>query len=262
VTIRFLVLAVLAPIPICAQVSITGRLIDPSETPVGGVAVVLRQGENQLSTLTSETGQFRFDRVRVGEYELLTTVPGFDPVRRQIRVGQQPSRGLVIRLKLAVLKEEVEVAEQDRQVSVAPGQNADTISVERTMLDNLPMLDNNYLNALARFLNPGTPGDAGTSIIVDGMESRNVGVTASAIQEIRINNNPYTVEYLFRPLLKPLPHPELGAQPTRRYPRPSGPGLRETGAARRSASRRSAVDRQCDARWCHQHLAARFEHVP
>jgi hypothetical protein len=27
------------------------------------------------------------------------------------------------------------------------------------------------------------------------MESRNVGVTASAIQEIRINNNPYTVEY-------------------------------------------------------------------
>jgi hypothetical protein len=148
VTIRFLLLAVLAPIPICAQVSITGRLIDPSDTPVGGVAVVLRQGENQLSTLTSETGQFRFDRVRVGEYELLTTVPGFDPVRRQIRVGQQPPRGLVIRLKLAVLKEEFNVAEQDRQVSV-----------ERTMLDNLPILDNNYLNALARFLNPGTPGD-------------------------------------------------------------------------------------------------------
>ena len=52
------------------------------------------------------------------------------------------------------------------------------------MLDNLPILDNNYLSALARFLNPGTPGDAGTSLIVDGMESRNVGMTAvnSAIE--------------------------------------------------------------------------------
>lgn len=67
--------------------------------------------------------------------------------------------------------------------------------VAGTMLDNLPVLDNNYLNALARFLNPGTPGDAGTSLIVDGMEARNIGVTASAVQEIRINNNPYTVEY-------------------------------------------------------------------
>jgi hypothetical protein len=75
------------------------------------------------------------------------------------------------------------------------GENADAVSVERTMLDNLPMLDNNYVDALVRFLAPGTPGDAGASLIVDGIESRNVEVTPSAIQEIRINNNPYTVEY-------------------------------------------------------------------
>jgi hypothetical protein len=195
VTIRIVALAILASVTLCAQVQIMGRLLDPSDTPVGGVGVALRQGERELSTTTSETGQFRFDGVRVGEYDLLTTVPGFDPVRHQVRVGRQPAPELVIRLKLAVLKEVLDVAEQDRQVSASPGQNADAISVERTMLDNLPILDNNYLNALARFLSPGTPGDAGTSVIVDGMESRNVGVTASAIQEIRINNNPYTVEY-------------------------------------------------------------------
>lgn len=193
--IRILALTILAPGTIFAQAPVVGRLLDPSDTPVGGVTVTLRQGVVRLSTLTAETGQFRFDGVRPGDYELLTTVTGFDPVRRQLRVGKQPARELVIRLKLAILKEELNVAEQTRQVTVAPGQNADLISVERTMLDNLPILDNNYLNALTRFLNPGTPGDAGTSVIVDGMESRNVGVTASAIQEIRINNNPYTVEY-------------------------------------------------------------------
>lgn len=194
-TIRALALGFAIAFSASAQVPVAGRLLDPSDTAVSGVTVVLRQGENQVSTATSETGQFRFDGVRSGEYELLATLPGFDPVRRQIRVGRQPARELVIRLKLAVLKEELNVAEQDRQVSAAPGQNAGTISVERTMLDNLPTLDNDYLSALARFLNPGTPGDAGTSVIVDGMEARNAGVTASAIQEIRINNNPYTVEY-------------------------------------------------------------------
>ncbi len=192
---RFLLLVIVAPLVTSAQATVIGRLLDPSDTPVSGVVLVLRHGDREISTVTSETGQFRFDRVLPGEYELLTTVPGFDPIRRRIGVGRQPLRELIVRLKLAFLKEEINVAEQDRQVSVAPGQNADAISVERTMLDNLPILDNNYLNALARFLNPGTPGDAGTSVIVDGMESRNVGVTASAIQEIRINNNPYTVEY-------------------------------------------------------------------
>ena len=193
--IRGLSLAVLAPIAVYAQGPVTGRIVDPSDTPVAGVVVVLRQGGSRSQAVTSDTGQFRYDEVRPGEYELLATVPGFDPVRREIRVGRQPVREIVVRLRLATLREEVNVPAEQRQASVAPGENADAISVERTMLDNLPILDNNYLNALARFLDPGTPGDAGTSLIVDGMESRNVGVTASAIQEIRINNNPYTVEY-------------------------------------------------------------------
>lgn len=192
---RMLAIFVLLRLVLSAQIPVSGRLLDPSDAPVAGVTVTLRQNDSGMSAVTSEAGQFRFDNVRPGEYEVLTSVPGFDPISRQLRVGRQPARELVIRLKIAVLREELNVPAQDRQISVAPGQNTDVISVERTMLDNLPILDNNYLSALARFLNPGTPGDAGTSLIVDGMESRNVGMTASAIQEIRINNNPYTVEY-------------------------------------------------------------------
>jgi hypothetical protein len=188
-------LTVLLPWAVWAQVSVSGRLVDPSDAPVLGAAVLLRRAAGEASTVTSETGQFRFEGVLPGPYEVWTTVPGFDPVRRPVRVGRQPVRDVVIRLRIAPLKQELTVAEQDRQVSVSPGQNADAISVEHTMLGNLPILDNNYLDALSRFLNAGTPGEAGASLVVDGMESRNVGVTPSAIQEIRINNNPYTVEY-------------------------------------------------------------------
>jgi hypothetical protein len=122
-------------------------------------------------------------------------VGAFDPVVRRIRVDGRSASPLRIRLALAPVKENVIVDEGDRTVAPQADRNADAISVERTLLDNLPFLDNNYLSALGRFLDPGTPGGSGTSIVVDGMEMRNAGVTASAIQEIRINNNPYTVEY-------------------------------------------------------------------
>lgn len=157
--------------------------------------MVLRQGGQDVTAFSSETGSFRFDQVLPGQYELLATVPGFDPVRRELRVARRPVSGVLLGLQLAALKEEITVGERERVVSVSPDQNADAISVERTMLDNLPILDNNYLSALGRFLDPGTPGGSGTTIVVDGMEMRNTGVTASALQEIRINNNPYTVEY-------------------------------------------------------------------
>jgi len=170
---------------------VTGRLLDPSNTSVTGVAVVLRHDARQWTAITSEGGLFRFEGAPSGEVELRTEVPGFDPVVLNTR----RRRDVVIRPRLSVVRNELAVTEEERKISTDAARNADAISVERTMLDSLPMLDNNYLAGLSRFLNPGTAGDAGMSIIVDGMEARNVGVTASAIQEIRINNNPYTVEY-------------------------------------------------------------------
>jgi outer membrane receptor protein involved in Fe transport len=175
--------------------AITGTIVDPSNAPVPSVRVLLRATDAELETITDSGGEFRFQQVATGNYEIRAVVAGFDPVVRKVRVGARSPQRLTIRLALASLKEQLDVPEQEKSVSSQVSNNADTISVERTLLDNLPFLDMNYLSALGRFLDPGTPGGAGTSIIVDGMEMRNAGVTASAIQEIRINNNPYTVEY-------------------------------------------------------------------
>lgn len=176
-------------------VAITGSIVDPSNAPVPSVRVLLKAADAEVETTTDAAGQFRFGQVVPGNYEIHAAFPGFDPVVRRVRAGARSPQPLTIRLTLASLKEQLDVPEQEKTVSSQASGNVDTISVERTMLDNLPFLDMNYLSALGRFLDPGTPGGAGTSIVVDGMEMRNVGVTASAIQEIRINNNPYTVEY-------------------------------------------------------------------
>jgi outer membrane receptor protein involved in Fe transport len=175
--------------------TVGGVLVDPAETPVPGARVVLTGGGRTWEAWTGPAGEFQFGEVPAGEYELQCGVPGFDGIVQRVRAGGRSSRPLRLRLAIAALKQELNVAEGGRAVALQADRNADAISVERTMLDNIPFLDNNYLAALGRFLDPGMPGGSGATIVVDGMEMRNAGVTASAIQEIRINNNPYTVEY-------------------------------------------------------------------
>jgi outer membrane receptor protein involved in Fe transport len=191
----FLLVTALAGQAGLPTVAITGTIIDPSNTPVPSIRVRLKAADAERETTTNTAGQFRFEQVPPGNYEIHASFPGFNPVVRAVSTGTRGPQPVTIRLALASVKERLDVPEQETAVSSLASGNVDTISVERTMLDNLPFLDMNYLSALGRFLDPGTPGGAGTSIIVDGMEMRNVGVTASAIQEIRINNNPYTVEY-------------------------------------------------------------------
>jgi hypothetical protein len=190
-TLSALVLA--QPLP--SRTTLSGTLVDPSDAQVPGIRISLMGGGRTAETVTGATGEFRFENLAPGDFELRCEVPGFERVVQRVRIGNRAQQRLRVRLRIASLKAELTVGEGDRTVAPQADRNAGTISVERTMLDNLPFLDNNYLSALGRFLDPDTPGGSGNTIVVDGMEMRNAGVTASAIQEIRINNNPYTVEY-------------------------------------------------------------------
>jgi hypothetical protein len=62
------------------------------------------------------------------------------------------------------------------------------------MINNVPIFDQDYVNAMSQFLDPGSIGASGVTLVVNGMEQRNTGVTASAIQEVEINQNPYSAE--------------------------------------------------------------------
>jgi len=176
-------------------ISLTGTLLDPLDTPVTSVPVRLHSEAGEVETATGEEGGFQFDNLMPGEYEIRADLEGFEPVRRRVRIADRSIEGLRLRLTLDRLRQQLTVGEPGNQVSPDTARGADSIGVEHSVLGNLPILDLNYLTALSRFLDAGAPGSAGDSLIVDGMEMRNIGVTASAIQEIRINNNPYTAEY-------------------------------------------------------------------
>ncbi len=190
-----LALGILLPVASARQPDLTGLLIDPSGRPVAGIAVSLASAAGERQAFTGPDGAFRFEDLAPGSYRLRADVHGFNPVERAIRVGNQPVSRVLLRLALAPLKQEVLVPGEDSQVNTEAAGNLNAVSVERGLLENLPVLGLDYLAALSRFLDPGAPGGTGASLIVDGMEARNVGVTPSAIQEIKINQNPYTAEY-------------------------------------------------------------------
>ena len=190
-----LVLGILLPVAIAQQPALAGLLIDPSGRPVAGIAISLTSAAGERQASTGPDGAFRFEGLAPGSYRLRAAVHGFSSIERTVRVGNQPVSRVVLRLVLAPLKQEVLVPGEDTRVNTEAAGNLNAVSVERELLGNLPVLGLDYLAALSRFLDPGTPGGAGASLIVDGMEARNIGVTPSAIQEIRINQNPYTAEY-------------------------------------------------------------------
>ncbi|HET8547806.1 MAG TPA: carboxypeptidase regulatory-like domain-containing protein, partial [Bryobacteraceae bacterium] len=193
--IRLLVAsAYLAMIAAAQTFAVVGTLTDPSTSPVPDRTITLRSASREWVTKSNGAGEFRFDALPPGDFTLEVTVPGFDPISQPIRVGRRNVVRVSLRLSLARLKEEITVPDSEGAVSADAAANAAAVTVNAGALDMLPVLGLDYLGALAKFLDPGA-GPGGTSLIVDGAEARNVGVTPSAIQEIRINQNPYTAEY-------------------------------------------------------------------
>jgi hypothetical protein len=144
---------------------------------------------------TDVTGTFRFGEVTPGSYTLTIEQKGFEAAASRIRVGARPPSALVIRLKVAEVKSEVTVAEQSNQLSVNNTDNQDTVSLDRQALDDLPIFDQNYVTTMSRFLDAGAVATGGVTLIVDGLEATRAPVSFSAIQEVKINQDPYSAEF-------------------------------------------------------------------
>lgn len=177
-----------------ASYGIEGKLIDPSDSAVAKARIVLVGPAGEQVRETSIDGGFQFFELAPGQYRLKTVVPGFVPVDQEVEVRKRAVTRLVIRLSLAAIKEEISVSGNSNLLTSDIANNRNAISVEQGLLETLPILNMDFLAALSRFLDSSNP-DSQVSLIVDGMEARNAGVTASAVQEIKINQNPYTAEY-------------------------------------------------------------------
>lgn len=178
--------------------SVTGVVLDPSKTGVSGAKVSLKQAgaTAERTTIADVAGGFRFDGVETGGYELLVEHQGFKPSTLRIKVGTRAApQAVVVPLILADIKQELTVIDNAGQVNTNASDNLDTVTLTRQSLDDLPIFDQDYVGTMSRFLDAGSLGTGGVTLVVDGVEATRASVSASAIQEVKINNDPYSAEY-------------------------------------------------------------------
>src|SRR2546427_791644 len=175
---------------------VSGTVVDPSNAILYGASVTLTSGKQDvLRTTTDAKGEFRFDFVVPGRYEVRAEYPGFKTGIARITVRTAAPSPLRLELAIADLEETVKVDSDGAQTNTTPSENLDLIRLRSGDLENLPVLDGDVVGALAQLLDPGSAGSGGATVVIDGLPSSDHNLRASEIQEVRINNNPYSAEY-------------------------------------------------------------------
>jgi hypothetical protein len=178
---------------------ISGTVQDPSGALISGaqIAITAPNGKAVAQGRTDNAGSFSFPSIPAGSYIVDVTRDGFREIRQSTRVGSQPHPPIRIVMQVASVTQEVTVGASDSsaQVSTEIGQNQSGNTIDREALDRLPVFDQDYITTMSRFLDADATGTNGVTLVVNGVEANGPGVTASAIQSVKINQNPYTALY-------------------------------------------------------------------
>jgi len=198
----FLLCAILAP-PLFAQQPgvawpISGIVSDPTGAGIPDADIRVRQrgAATAIAEAQSDSsGNFKLPSVAAGLLEIDVSHEGFNPRTVRITIGNRAPAPLHIPLTLAGVHQTLTVNGSAAQVTTDSSDNLDVVTMDRGALNDLPVFDQDYITAMSQFLDAGSIGTSGAALVVNGMESRNVGVTPSAIQEVKINQNPYSAEF-------------------------------------------------------------------
>jgi hypothetical protein len=180
-----------------SSVAVSGVVQDQtgSVLPAATVELVNASGAVVHTTVADGTGAFRFERVASGAYELRAGYEGFKPAKTKLRVGTRAPASQRLVLDLAALTQEITVSNAIAEVGAAAGNNVDAITIDQNMLESLPVFDNDVVATMSQFLDAGSIGNGGVTIVVNGMEVSALNVSAAQMQQIRINQDPYSAEY-------------------------------------------------------------------
>ena len=98
-------------------------------------------------------------------------------------------------LPIASVASTVRVNADSSEDLTAPEANDDSSRHAAGDLKALPIFDNDYATAMSAFLDQNVSDSGGTGLMVDGVEANRATVSASAVKEIRINQDPYSAQY-------------------------------------------------------------------
>ena len=180
-------------------VTVAGVVQDQTGAVLPGAVVTLSGSGTATGTqeaTTDQSGQFRFERIVPGEYDVRAQFPGFTQKAAHVRVGTRAPSALTIVLAIEGVSQEVAVSGGSAETSTAAESNLNAITVTADQLDDLPVLDQDIVAAMSRFLDSSAIGTNGPTVLVNGVEVNVLALSASAVQQIKINQDPYSPEYM------------------------------------------------------------------
>src|SRR5258708_1697931 len=175
-----------------------GVVRDQTGAVLQGAQVELadESGGTVRTVSTDSKGEFLIDRIPPGAYTLKVRFEGFRAATVRVRVvARRTPAPQVVVLELASQTQEVTVNAGNEVIAAAANANRDAVVLDDKELKNLPIFDRNIVGTLLRFLDASALGTGGVTLVVDGMEARKVGVAPSAIQQVKINQDPYSSEF-------------------------------------------------------------------
>ncbi len=181
--------------------TVHGVVADPTGAIVPNAEVDLLDKNGAVAaTLHSDgEGNFTVTAPAIGDYTLVVSEAGFDTVRTVVKLGTPGTPSLVaplhIVLPISALATTINVNANNSEDLTASETNADTSVMSSEDLKSLPIFDNDYSTAMSAFLDSGSAGTGGSGLLVDGVEANHATVSASAVQEVRINQDPYSAQY-------------------------------------------------------------------
>jgi hypothetical protein len=179
--------------------SVTGWLLDPSGAAITGAQVTLLGSRTEViaRTTTDAVGAFHFDDIAPGKYTLQFHAEGFRDSRVATVVTAKRFSPLRVVMQISVETENVVVTTgiDVPVVSTEASENQNANTINRDALDRVPVFDQDYVATMSRFLDDNATGTNGVTLVVNGIEANGPGVTPSAVQEVKINNNPYSARF-------------------------------------------------------------------
>ena len=186
-----------------------GVVADSTGAIIPGASVQLLDGTGAVvaASQSGADGSFTVTAPHAGSYTLAVSLAGFKTARSQVAVGvpgaasptapaaQALAGPIHIVLSVAAASTNVVVSADSSRDLTSGDENRDTSVMTSDDLKALPIFDNDFVSAMGSFLDSDVSPTGGSGLLVDGVEANRVTVSASAVQEVRINQDPYSARY-------------------------------------------------------------------
>jgi len=135
-------------------VAVVGVVQDQSGAILQGaqIAIVDASGRVVQTAVTDANGTFRFDRIGPGAYDVRSEFPGFRTSTARVRVGNRSPGSLTIVMAIEGVTQEVSVTSGGAAATTSSAGNLNAIAADADTLDNLPVLDQDVVGSMTRFL--------------------------------------------------------------------------------------------------------------